>query len=97
MIRAYRALYDEEGNVMDPREQLRLHLLMDWEMCFEDAIAISGCADAIYRRNNQKKLTPRDVRAIRSMSRRGVTQAKIAEEFGVNPATVSRIVGGVYH
>lgn len=82
---------------MDPRENLRQHLLWDWEMRHEDAVAISDYADALYRRNNKKKLTSRDVRAIRSMSRRGIPQAQIAWEFGVNPATVSRIVRGIYY
>lgn len=46
---------------------------------------------------NKKKLTSADVRAIRLGHRNGETQLSLAERFGVNPATVSRIVRGLYH
>lgn len=47
--------------------------------------------------SNRKKLTPGEVRDIRSRYRRGETQASIADDFSINPATVSRIVRGDYH
>lgn len=46
--------------------------------------------------NNRKKLSLGEVADIRKMRRFGVTQADIAAEYGVNPATVSRIVRGIY-
>jgi DNA-binding NarL/FixJ family response regulator len=48
-------------------------------------------------RSNRKKLTVREVENIRELNRRtGWTQKQIAEAFGVNPATVSRIVRNQY-
>lgn len=46
---------------------------------------------------NTKKLLPADVRKIRMGYKAGATQADLAESFRVNPATVSRIVRGIYH
>lgn len=48
-------------------------------------------------KSNTKKLLPADVRQIRAMHRRGASQADIAHAYRVNPATVSRIVRGIYH
>jgi DNA-binding MarR family transcriptional regulator len=48
--------------------------------------------------NNQKKLTDREVKEIRNLARTSdLTQREIADCYAVNPATVSRIVRGVYH
>ncbi|AGM61568.1 helix-turn-helix DNA binding domain protein [Mycobacterium phage Kalnoky] len=47
--------------------------------------------------DNRKKLSPGEVNTMRLMKRAGFTQAEIAESFDVNPATVSRIVRGIYH
>lgn len=46
---------------------------------------------------NEKKLVPAQVRAIRAKYKLGDTQAELADFYGVNPATVSRIVRGIYH
>jgi|GEM_PF-4205802 len=46
---------------------------------------------------NRKKLRPNDVRAIRDLNLSGESNREIADLFGVNPATVSRIVRGIYH
>jgi DNA-binding MarR family transcriptional regulator len=47
---------------------------------------------------NQKKLTDREVKEIRNLARTSdLTQREIADCYAVNPATVSRIVRGVYH
>lgn len=46
---------------------------------------------------NEKKLNPHQVRAIRSKHKLGDTQANLADFYGVNPATISRIVRGYYH
>lgn len=51
----------------------------------------------IFRHNNQKKLSASDAQAIRAMYWSGQTQRSIARHYGVNPATVSRIIRGVYH
>ncbi|ASR77150.1 HTH DNA binding protein [Mycobacterium phage MyraDee] len=47
--------------------------------------------------NNRKKLGKRDADTIRQMKRAGFTQREIAASFDVNPATVSRIIRGIYH
>jgi DNA-binding NarL/FixJ family response regulator len=47
--------------------------------------------------DNQRKLTPREVKLLREMHRNGTSQAKIAIIFDINPGTVSRIVRGQYH
>ena len=48
--------------------------------------------------NNAKKLSPREVERIRNQARSGrFSQRQIADMYGVNPGTVSRIVRGIYH
>lgn len=49
------------------------------------------------RGDNAKKLTAADVRRLRGEHRAGLSQRELAEVYEVNPATVSRIVRGVYH
>ena len=50
------------------------------------------------KRNNQKKLSPREAERIREKYRTGkFTQAQLADMFDVNNATVSRIVRGIYY
>jgi DNA-binding NarL/FixJ family response regulator len=48
-------------------------------------------------RSNRKKLTKRDVGLMKDLKRVGSTNAELAEAFQVNPATVSRIIRGIYH
>lgn len=52
---------------------------------------------AIVNHSNRKKLSDIDVRSIRLACRQGSSQAEVAELFGINPATVSRIVRGIYY
>lgn len=47
-------------------------------------------------KSNEKKLNPAQVRAIRAKYKMGDSQAELAQFYGVNPATVSRIVRGEY-
>lgn len=48
--------------------------------------------------SNSKKLTPADVRRMRAEYRTtSLNQKALADIYEVNPATVSRIVRGVYH
>lgn len=46
--------------------------------------------------DNTKKLSSQDVREIRASYKRGVSQVDISRSYGVNSATVSRIVRGIY-
>ena len=48
-------------------------------------------------RNNQKKLTDREVSDIRAIKRSGLSNRDIADIYDLNPSTVSRIVRGHYH
>ncbi|BBC43606.1 helix-turn-helix DNA-binding domain protein [Mycobacterium phage AN9] len=48
-------------------------------------------------RPNRKKLTEREVRDIREAYRGGMKQKDLADNYGVNPATISRTVRGIYH
>ncbi|GAA1940159.1 hypothetical protein [Amycolatopsis minnesotensis] len=47
--------------------------------------------------NNGKKLAPADVSRMRTLRAEGWKQSTLADAFDVNPATVSRIVRGLYH
>lgn len=47
--------------------------------------------------DNRRKLTEREVRDIRDAYRGGMRQKDLAENYGVNPATISRTVRGLYH
>lgn len=48
--------------------------------------------------DNSKKLTPADVRRLRTEHKAGLlSQRELADIYEVHPATVSRIVRGVYH
>ncbi|AMQ66785.1 helix-turn-helix DNA binding domain protein [Mycobacterium phage Sham4] len=49
------------------------------------------------RRPNRPKLTDNEVADIRAAHRGGMKQRDLAANYGVNPATISRIVRGVYH
>ncbi|ADB93742.1 HTH DNA binding protein [Mycobacterium phage RedRock] len=48
-------------------------------------------------RPNRKKLTDQEVRDIRDAYFGGARQKDLAGKYGVNPATISRTVRGVYH
>lgn len=53
---------------------------------------------SVPKKSNDKVLTSGDVKQIRRESARGLhSQAEIARTYGVNPATISRIVRGVYY
>lgn len=48
--------------------------------------------------SNAKKLTRSEVLQMRREYRNGLmTQRDLADTYGINPATVSRIVRGIYH
>ncbi|QGH78048.1 helix-turn-helix DNA-binding domain protein [Mycobacterium phage LoneWolf] len=49
------------------------------------------------QRPNRPKLTAQDARDIRAARAGGAKQADLARNYGVNPATISRIVNRVYH
>ncbi|AIK67763.1 HTH DNA binding protein [Mycobacterium phage Piro94] len=48
-------------------------------------------------RPNRKKLTKQEVKDIRDAYFGGAKQKDLARKFGVNPATISRTIRGVYH
>ncbi|ATN92174.1 helix-turn-helix DNA binding domain protein [Mycobacterium phage TipsytheTRex] len=48
-------------------------------------------------RPNRKKLTEREVKDIRQAYLGGMKQKDLADNYGVNPATISRTVRGIYH
>lgn len=48
-------------------------------------------------RPNRQKLTSREVRDIRDAYFGGAKQSDLADRYGVNPATISRTVRGIYH
>ena len=47
--------------------------------------------------DNRRKLTDREVKDIRQAHSKGMKQKDLADNYGVNPATISRLVRGVYH
>lgn len=47
--------------------------------------------------NNRPKLSQQEVKDIRAAHRGGMTQIDLANSYGVNPSTISRIVRGFYH
>lgn len=47
--------------------------------------------------DNLPKLSKRDVKDIREAYRGGMAQIDLANNYGVNPSTISRIVRGIYH
>lgn len=47
--------------------------------------------------DNRPKLSEREVRDIRDAHRGGMSQQDLASNYGVNPATISRTVRGLYH
>ncbi|QBP30527.1 helix-turn-helix DNA-binding domain protein [Mycobacterium phage Charm] len=48
-------------------------------------------------RPNRPKLSAQDAKDIRAARAGGAKQADLARNYGVNPATISRIVNRVYH
>lgn len=63
----------------------------------EQVLASLAEAGYVVVKANEKKLNAAQVRAIRAKHKLGDTQAELADFYGVNPATVSRIVRGYYH
>lgn len=47
--------------------------------------------------DNRPKLTDHEVKDIRAAYRGGMSQKDLAHAYGVNPATISRTVRGIYH
>lgn len=47
--------------------------------------------------NNRRKLSQQEVKDIRAAYRGGMAQVDLANNYGVNPATISRTVRGLYH
>lgn len=47
--------------------------------------------------DNKAKLSDYEVADIRAAYRGGMKQADLAHAYSVNPATISRIVRGIYH
>lgn len=56
-----------------------------------------GAAANGEQRANRPKLSDLDVQDIRAAYRGGMAQYQLADNYGVNPATISRIVRGLYH
>ncbi|QJD50253.1 helix-turn-helix DNA binding domain protein [Mycobacterium phage Iwokeuplikedis] len=48
-------------------------------------------------RPNRKKLTKQEVKDIRDAYFGGAKQKDLARNYGVNPATISRTIRGIYH
>ena len=79
-----------------------LRVLENYEV--HDALSIADSVmdylddeDLMIVGTNEKKLGSWEVRQIRAEHKRGESQVDIAGTYGVNPATVSRIVRGLYH
>ena len=49
------------------------------------------------RTKNRPKLRPNEAQQIRILHRDGLPQKDIAQMYEVHPATISRIISGVYH
>lgn len=81
----YLSLLIERDNLLDKIEVLEL-----------DKQELTA-PDAGSSRANRKKLTKQEVHTIRELSRSGLSNREIADTFDINPATVSRIVRGLYH
>lgn len=47
--------------------------------------------------NNRPKLSEYEVKDIREAYKSGMSQVDLANAYGVNPATISRTVRGLYH
>jgi DNA-binding transcriptional regulator YiaG len=47
--------------------------------------------------DNKRKLSSREVNDIRAAHKGGMSQIDLANNYGVNPATISRTVRGFYH
>ncbi|AGY36989.1 HTH/DNA binding domain protein [Mycobacterium phage Fredward] len=52
---------------------------------------------ALKPKTNRKKLTAKEVHSIREAARMGRKNVHLAYDYDVNPATISRIVRGIYH
>jgi DNA-binding transcriptional regulator YiaG len=47
--------------------------------------------------DNRSKLSPNEVKEIREAHKNGMTQKDLADNYGVNPATISRTVRHIYN
>ena len=80
---------DERDEMMEERDAL----LDQVELLQRASTAEHSGAD----RPNRHKLTTREVSMIRDLKRSGATNREIADAYDINPATVSRIVRGIYY
>lgn len=70
---------------------------LDWLIAERDALKARVAELESKPGDNRPKLTDREVRDIRAAHRGGMRQKDLADNYGINPATVSRIVRGIYH
>lgn len=86
---------DAYGALLDAVEDTgKVHDTMTFADQIMDSLDDNGY---VIVKANTKKLVPAQVRAIRAKHKLGDTQAELADYYGVNPATISRIVRGEYH
>jgi hypothetical protein len=64
---------------------------------FGDAFVYGQAPGTGPTRANRPKLTPAEVRGIRSMVRNGSAIKSVASLYGVHPSTISRIARGFYY
>lgn len=70
---------------------------LDWILAERDELKARVAELESKPNDNRPKLTDREVRDIRDAHRGGMRQKDLADNYGLNPATVSRIVRGIYH
>jgi DNA-binding NarL/FixJ family response regulator len=76
-----------------------LNMLQELESIIEENSRLKRRVAELESRtlDNRSKLTEREVRDIREAYREGMRQKDLADNYGVNPATISRTVRGIYH
>jgi len=70
---------------------------LDWILAENQALKARVSELEAKPNDNRPKLSDREVRDIRAAHRGGMRQKDLAENYGLNPGTVSRIVRGIYH
>jgi len=94
-----RELQEENRKIQDENLNLREQVLKQNQILLQLKLdrAFNHYDSAGPHRSNRPKLSKADANDIRAAYHGGAKQKDLAEKYRVNPATISRIVQGVYY
>jgi DNA-binding transcriptional regulator YiaG len=89
-------IVDEIGLLIEERDYYKEEYEAAQELLSKE-FADGHIHDTGPTRPNRRKLSLQEVKDIRQAFQGGMKQVDLADNYGVNPATISRIVRGIYY